>query len=66
MGSEKEDGTRMFEAPVLLWSPLVFHGVEFAGGELYSLQIPDKDLVALHRTAANYTLFFKPSIRKAP
>lgn len=51
---------------VVLWGPLVFNGMEFAGGELCSLQIPDEYLVALHGTAANYTLFFKPSIRKAP
>lgn len=51
-------------ASVVLWGSLVFHGVEFAGVELCSLQIPDKSLVALHGTAANYNLFFKPSIRR--
>lgn len=51
-------------ASVVLWGSLVFHGVEFAGVELCSLQTPDKYLVALHGTAANYILFFKPSIRR--
>lgn len=32
---------------VVLWGPLVFHGVEFAGGELCSFQISDGYHVAL-------------------
>lgn len=45
-------GQGHFGPSVVLWGPLVFHGVEFAGGELCSFQIPDGYHVDLRRRNA--------------
>lgn len=66
MGSKREDGTRKLEAISGAVGTTGDCEVQFPGGELCSLQIPDECLVALHGTAADYTLFFKASIRRAP
>lgn len=51
-GGKGEDGTRAFGAISCSVGLLVFHGVEFAGGELHSFQIPDGYRIAVCRRNA--------------